>query len=377
MKVRWICAVCFLLAFWVPANAFASHTWIYQNATSFVVSPVTVSSGVSSLTLNHISPTTDISSIILSPPQDILSLRLLSVDDTSAQLKIDFAKPFTSTQKLMLTYLMHGLSWSPSHTLQLSKNGQSVLTSWATLVNHTQAKIGPTHLSLVEGRVNTNGGIIPRAQMMESADMASKGLPSSDGGYYRVYDVGPNLSIEKGEALRVQLLSPFQTTGTQTLICRNYIYSSRQTRSSKSSISIQVALNDTAKESLPAGPVQVYQEIGDTVMWMGTSSLENILPGKKVSFTIGQPVDIEITQSQSNYLAPTATTKARYTYQIQNSRDESVTITFVENFNTPWSIPASSVPYHTSDASSATFSVTIPAQTTSAFWYDVTLQKGK
>ncbi len=274
----------------------------------------------------------------------------------------------SATETVELRYLSEGLNWSAHYSATLSRDrSELTLKSWVSLENSSGLDLKDVTLRLLAGEVSRE----EKSQLMAMAEDASgRGSDSSQfqsraAFEYQLYTLGRPADLPDGETVRQAFLPPLSVEPTV-----DYIYDGE--RRDGVQVWVETSNDNEASKALPAGPVRMYQEREGGSLFIGEDRMSATPVGETIRLFAGQAFDLrgEHVQRDRERLGER---QFRETYEITlaNRKSEEVTIEVREHMRGDWTITRSSLPFEKLDAQTATFDVTVPADSQTTFAYTV------
>jgi hypothetical protein len=127
---------------------------------------------------------------------------------------------------------------------------------------------------------------------------------------------------------------------------------------------------------IPQGVVRVYKRDRDgAAQFLGEDRVEHTPKDEKLEFTVGSAFDITSRRAQTDFkrLAESAY-EAAFSIELSNHKDEAIDVAVEEGLAGDWNILESSLPYTKKDASTAAFTVPVPANGKTTLTYRVRVQ---
>ncbi len=114
---------------------------------------------------------------------------------------------------------------------------------------------------------------------------------------------------------------------------------------------------------LPKGVVRVYKrDSAGTAQFVGSDTIAHTPKGETVRLHLGDSFDLTATRKQTDYRAvDDRTYESAYQIVLRNAKPSAETVQVVEPIPGDWTILQSSAPYQKSSASTATWSLRVPA----------------
>jgi len=281
-------------------------------------------------------------------------------------LRMDSAS--SGTQTVELRYLSEGLNWSAHYSATLSRDrSELTIKSWVSLENSSGLDLTDVTLRLLAGEVSRE----QKGQLMAMAEDASaRGAGSSQfqgqaAFEYQLYTLGRPADLPDGATVRQAFLPPLSVEPTV-----DYVYDGEHRDGVQ--VWVETSNDNEASKALPAGPVRLYQQREGGSLFIGEDRMSATPVGETIRLFAGQAFDLrgERVQRDRERLGER---QVRETYEITltNRKSEEVTVEVREHMRGDWTITRSSLPFEKLDAQTATFDVTVPADSQTTFAYTV------
>ena len=275
----------------------------------------------------------------------------------------------SGTETVQLRYLSEGLNWSSHYTAELSEDRrQLTLKSWVSLENNSGLDLSDVTLRLLAGQINREAksqGLFAMAEDAEREASAPSGFGVETAFEYQLYTLGRPADLPADESVRQAFLPPMSVAPTV-----EYIYDGE--RRDGVQVWVETTNDNAASKPLPAGPVRMYQQHEGGSLFIGEDRMLSTPVGETIRLYAGQAFDLRGERVQRNR-ERLGERQYRETYEITltNRKIDDVAIEVREHMRGDWAITRSSLPFEKLDAQTATFDVTVPADSQTTFSYTV------
>jgi len=290
-----------------------------------------------------------------------------------------------------LSYLTGGLSWQADYVAELNAaDSQLNLSGWVTLTNESGARYPRARLQLVAGNVNVvQRDIEARAMTKDALPMAMAPAPQAmteealfD---YHLYSLDRPTDIGEKQKKQVALL---QADGVACrkeylLAGHDYYYTAQAGeigRKMKVGVFIEL-INDTASGlgmPIPGGIVRVYKKDGSGFLhFVGEDKVDHTPEKETLRLHLGDAFDVTADKRQTDFKKIEGGGRYNYAFesayslQLNNAKDEQVTVKVREPMPGDWRILDESLPHRKESANTASWQVTVPPKGKTALTYRV------
>ena len=249
--------------------------------------------------------------------------------------------PVGGKRDVLTSYLTEGMSWRADYIVNANADDTKAdIQGWVSVTNNAGTTFEDAKLKLVAGEVHQV--YVPQPRIMydeiveeEAAYAVDKGGFAEESLFeYHLYTLERPSTLKDNQVKQLSLLSADSVPVEKELIFDG-------SRSDK----VQVVLNlENSKEKglgmpLPAGVVRVYKADSDgQLQFLGEDSIDHTPKDEEVEVAVGNAFDVTGTRTQTNYKRVS-----------------------VEHFYGDWEITSSSDKYQKTDAFTAEWKITVPA----------------
>ena len=247
-------------------------------------------------------------------------------------------------QRVELTYLTGGMTWTADYTVLLDKaNTKLDLNGWVTLSNTSGASFQNAQVKLVAGDVNR----IVQPQLVDKATTTAlpTSMPESGGApveqrqffEYQLYEIQRRVTVADNETKQVEFVSGAAVPAHTFFVYEGgtpfygYGYPITDQYYGQSGVTdVQNWLEfSTGEENglgadLPAGRIRVYQEDTDgAALLIGENSIDHTPKGEDVKLYLGNAFDLVGSHTQTNYqLIASNVLEETYEIKLRNRKDD-------------------------------------------------------
>ncbi|WP_404809796.1 DUF4139 domain-containing protein [Methylobacillus caricis] len=294
----------------------------------------------------------------------------------------------TGTQDIELSYLTGGLGWKADYVAQLNPAEDKLdLSGWVTLSNTSGTAYHNARLQLVAGDVNRIQpprpmpmAVMRKNEMMmaDAASMAEESLLE-----YHLYSLDRSTTIAENQTKQVALLSATAVPVRKELVLRgaNYYYQSSQGNLGQK-LKVGVYIEFDNKESarlgmpLPKGIMRVYkQDSQGNAQFIGEDNIDHTAKNETVRLKLGESFDVTADKKQTDFkklpnpAKDNSQFESAYEIVLKNAKKEAITVNVVEPIPGDWKILQQSHPSNKSSSSTASWNISIPAESSTTLTY--------
>jgi hypothetical protein len=289
-------------------------------------------------------------------------------------LVLDVDSRLERAQDLDLSYLTGGLDWHADYVGLVSVAEDRLdLNGLVTLSNTSGTTYRNARLQLVAGSVNVPAR--PSPGMLRSieavAGKSADGFRQENFGDYHLYTLQRPTTIADNQTKQVALLSAHQVPIRKTYELRgesSYYSEAQPDLAQRLHVAVYVAFDNKGGElgvPLPAGIVRLYQrDRSGTSQFLGGDRIDHTPRNETVRLHVGDAFDITARKKQTDFRDLGGTPRlyqSSYQIVLSNAKDVPVEVLVVEPLPGDWQITSESAPHTKSSATTATWTVRIPA----------------
>ena len=304
-------------------------------------------------------------------------------------LVLSLDSPAAAQQSVELSYLTGGLSWQADYVGELGPDEQTLdLTGWVTLENRSGTGYRDAKLQLVAGDVNRVQENMPMAPMADMARaMAAPPPPMQQEALfeYHLYTLTRSTTIADKQSKQVSLLDAPGVSVTKELVIRGDQNGFRRPQgdlAEKLDVDVRLVLtNDEASNlgmPLPEGVVRIYKrDSNGNAQFVGEDRIEHTPKNETVRLKLGSAFDVTAEQRQTDFKKLSGTGPWQYQFEtafevkVRNAKPEPVTVKLQETIPGDWTMLQESVPHEKANASTAVWTLQVPAEGETVLTYRV------
>jgi hypothetical protein len=279
--------------------------------------------------------------------------------------------PTSGKRNLLISYLTGGLSWSANYVVKTSADSTKAdIRSWISIDNKAGITFENAKLKLVAGEIHRVSDMLPMMYLKKSVESSTSYDAVSETPFfeYHLYTLEKPITLINNQAKQISLFSADSVTVQKELVFDSW-------KGDK----VQVVLNMENSEAkglgipIPKGIVRVYQQdLDGQLQFLGEDQINHIPKGEKIKVTIGNAFDVVGKRTQKSFeQISNNVQRTGYEIELNNSKPEAQDVMVVEHFYGDWKIIKSSDKYEKTDASTAEFRVSVPANGTKTISYTV------
>ncbi len=272
---------------------------------------------------------------------------------------------------LVISYLTGGLTWSANYIVKTNADSTKAdIRSWVNIDNKAGTTFENSKLKLVAGDINRVSGSVSMDESSTGAAPAAKGGGFSETTLfeYHLYTLEKPVTLTNNQAKQISLLS-----ADSVPVQKELVFDSWKGDKVQAILNMQNSEANGLGKSLPKGIVRVYQPDSEgQLQLLGEDQIDHTPKGEKIEVTVGNAFDITGKRTQASYQQISNNVdRASYKIELNNSKSEVQNVKVVEHFYGDWNIVSSSDPYEKTDAFTAEFRVSVPANGTKTVTYAV------
>lgn len=272
-----------------------------------------------------------------------------------------------------ISYIAQGLSWKADYVAVLDYDDTALdLEGWITLTNTSGATYPDARLKLVAGDVATLGtpANVPKALGIQATAARAAGEEFQEETFfeYHLYALGRRTTVADRQTKQVALLSAPGVKAT-----KRFIYDPDQAGrwvwqhpSPESAIMVKVEFTNSEEDGLgmplPKGTVRLMKADQDgSLQFIGEDSVDHTPKNEDIQLHVGVAFDLVGEYVHVDQQVRDRGSRDSHRVLLRNHKAEPVTITYVAHLTGEWEILRSTHDYQKVDASTAEFTVTVPA----------------
>jgi hypothetical protein len=289
-------------------------------------------------------------------------------------------------QTVEASYLTDDMSWDADYVLTLAATEKTAdLNGWVTITNNSGTEFRNAQLQLVAGAVNVvqpprpmNGviGGIARAQAVPAPQFAQENISE-----FHLYSLDRRTTLQDKESKQISLLEAanFPIEKHYEVNGQSYYYQNAVApgEPAKEPVEVHLKFNNSQTNSLgmplPAGTMRVYEaDSKGRLQFVGEDHINHTPKDERLDLRIGDAFDIVAERKQTDFQRiDRHTTESAFEITLRNHKSEPVTVEVNEPFGGDWTIEQSAFKYEKTSATSARFTVPVPANGQAVLTYSV------
>ncbi|WP_440945395.1 DUF4139 domain-containing protein [Methanosarcina sp. T3] len=274
--------------------------------------------------------------------------------------------PIAGSRDVLTSYLTGGMNWNADYIVKTNADDTKAdIQGWVSIDNEAGTTYEDARLKLVAGevhRVTVPQTIYYDYEVAEEEGAMYAGAKDSfveeSLFEYHLYTLERTVTLKNNQVKQISLLSADSVPVEKELIF-----------DISKSENVQAVLNlENSKEKglgmpLPAGVVRVYKTDSDgQLQFLGEDSIDHTPKDEEVEVVVGSAFDVTGTRTQTNYdRVSNDVWRESYEIELKNHKSEAQKVRVVEHFYGDWEITTSSDTYEKTDAYTAEWEVTVPA----------------
>ena len=281
-----------------------------------------------------------------------------------------------------LAYLTGGLGWSADYIAELSPDESTIeLKGWVTLTNTSGTAYRNAKLQLVAGNVNQVRQAMDMQMKVATMAAAAPAQPMTEQAMfeYHLYTLDRPTSIEENQTKQVELLTGHGVPVQKEYRFDNVVnsFNARYGEGERVNADVRLIFQNTEAAKLglplPKGIVRVYKaDANGNAIFVGEDAIDHTPKNESVKLVLGQAFDVTARGKQTDFsVIADNVYESGYAIEFKNAKTEPVTVTLSQYFPGDWQVTAESGPHVKADASTANWSVTIPAEGSTTLTYRV------
>jgi hypothetical protein len=301
---------------------------------------------------------------------------------------LDAAK--AGSNKIQLSYLTQGISWTSDYVLTLNQKGAiGDLKGWVTMNNNSGMSYRDAKLKLLAGDVMRAQQ--PRTQFSTrarlGAEMAKASVSEETFSEYHLYTVNRPTTIANNEQKQISLLEGFDIPVKKRLVVdamrgmRNYRPGEGDvgTGDIKPLVQLQF-INDEDSGlgmPLPAGTVKVFQpDSTGSLQMVGEDRIDHTPKKERISLNVGRAFDIRSTRKRTHFEwilsgSRRRGTRESFEIEVRNRKDTAETVEVMERHWGQYRITQKSMDFEQPDSDTIVFMVELKPEEVKTVTYTI------
>ena len=297
-------------------------------------------------------------------------------------LVIDLDSSQDAYETLDLTYLTHGMSWRADYVGVVSADQTRLaLNGLVTLSNTTGESYEDAHLQLVAGNVN----VVEPPQMVDRAlrtigrvtANAAPNVEQENYFEYHLYTLTRPTTVLNDQTKQLTLLSAQGIPIRESLELRgssDYYRNAEPDIGDGLPIGAYLTFENKGGElgiPLPAGIVRLYKnDSRKQLQFLGSDRIDHTPRNETVRLHVGDAFDVTARKKQTDFhFVSPCSTSSSYRFALSNAKNVAQSVLVVEPIPAQWEITQESSSHVKSSASTASWSIRVPADGQSVLTY--------
>lgn len=273
-----------------------------------------------------------------------------------------------------LSYLSGGLSWKADYVAELSGDEAKLdLAGWVTLTNQSGTAYENARLQLVAGDVNrVREDFAPKGALVAMAAPAAREMAREEVFDYHLYTLGQPTTIRDNQTKQVALLSAAAVPVRKEYLLAGqgwYYQGQASDLGQKQKVAVFLEFDNAGGDlgkPLPKGVVRVYKKDSKgNAIFIGEDAIDHTAKNDRLRLKMGNAFDVTATRKQTAFrqLAgrPNPVVETAWRLEVNNAKDQPVTVKVVEPMPGDWEIVSASQPHEKGEAHAAVWQLRVPA----------------
>jgi hypothetical protein len=289
-------------------------------------------------------------------------------------------------QTVEASYLTSDMSWNADYVVTMASTEKTAaLNGWVTVTNNSGAEFRNAQLQLVAGAVNVvrppQGIVAGVPGVMRATAAAAPQFAQENISEYHLYTLDRRTTLQDNESKQISLLevASFPIDKHYEVSGESYYYQNaiQPGEPIKNPVEVHLKFKNSQANSLgmplPEGTMRVYQEDSKgRLQFTGEDHIDHTPKDETLDLHIGNAFDIVSERKQTDYQKiDRRTSEMAFEIRLRNHKSEPVTIEVNEPIGGDWTVEQSSFKYEKTSASSARFTVPVPANSEAVLTYRV------
>lgn len=287
-------------------------------------------------------------------------------------LVLDLESARQGPETLDLSYMTAGLSWRADYIGVMAPGETRMsLTGLVTLTNNSGTSYNDARLQLVAGNVNiaqtAQGSLYGTLRTI--ANVTSMRPSQENFLEYHLYTMPHATDVLDKQTKQLTLLSAHDVPIHKTLELRgyqNYYTSPTPDLGDRLPIGVYVTFENRGGDlgiPLPGGIVRIYKnDSGGLSQFAGSDTIQHTPRNDTVRLNLGQSFDVTARKRQTDFQHVSfCSVNSSYEIMLSNAKSIPQTVDVVELIPNQWQILDENLPHKKTSATTATWSVPVPA----------------
>lgn len=333
--------------------------------------------------------------VLINPTGEITVTKMPEgmVSRPSLVWKLNSAK--AGPNKIELSYLAGGMSWSANYVLSLDGAGKvGDLKGWVSLINNSGTAFNEAKLKLLAGEVNREvryrykERAIPASTAEDMSGFERKGMVEEQFAEYHLYTSPRPVTIANKEAKQVSLLEGSGVPITKKIILDATAGQGRWRPTEEGSVGsgpikplVKIEFRNSEASRLgmplPAGTIKVFQrDSSGSLQMLGEAAIDHTPKEEKLSLAVGRAFDIVGERKRTAFAwltkkKPRDGTRETFEIEVRNRKDSAETVHVIERAWGQWSITKASTKQEKLDANTFQWVVSLKPKEVRKITYTV------
>lgn len=276
-------------------------------------------------------------------------------------------------REVEVTYLSRGFSWRADYVLLLEPSeSKAGLTGWVTLDNTSGGSFRNARLQLVAGDVNRVTPALQKEVMFTAEARAAVPSQFAQESFfeYHLYTLERRTDVMDRQQKQILFFDADGVTVSKgyTLRSMPYVLLSPGYRSGDAEpVEVTLQLKNSKDNGLgqpiPQGIVRVYKRDKEgAAQFLGENQVQHTPKDETLRFSVGRAFDVVSKRTQKDFnRVDEHTVEMAYEVELRNHKEEAVSVDVEESLSGDWKILESSQPHVKKDATTAVFTLAVPA----------------
>jgi hypothetical protein len=297
-------------------------------------------------------------------------------------LVLDVDSAHAADEMLDLSYLTSGMGWSADYVGVVSAdNTRLALTGLVTLSNTSGESYENAHLQLVAGNVN----VAPSANTLRTiarvnsgySAMSSEQVQQENYFEYHLYTLPRPTTILDNQTKQLTLLTARNVPVRETLELRgspDYYRNAEPDIGDRIPVGAYLTFENRGGDlgvPLPGGIVRLYKSDSHRLsQFLGSDQIDHTPKNESVRLHVGDSFDVTARKLQTDFhLESGCVSDSSYRIVLSNAKVLAQDVLVVEPIPSDWQILDENMPHVKSSASTASWTVRVPANARSTLTY--------
>jgi hypothetical protein len=292
-------------------------------------------------------------------------------------LLLDLASARAGDQDVDLAYLSGGLGWHADYVGVLTPDKTHMdLNGLVTLTNTSGTTYPNAHLQLVAGNVNMNNQL-PAGTTADTYSVGNQTVQQENYFEYHLYTLPRTTTIANGQTKQVALLSARNVPIHETLELRGsdvYYSNANADLGAKLPVGAYVTFTNEGGDlgiPLPGGLVRLYaNDSRGMSQFLGSDRIDHTPRNEDVRLHVGDSFDVTANKKQTDFKGLGGCTfESSYDVRVANAKTVPQDVDVVEPIPGEWTILSENVPHRKTSSATATWHLTVPADSNTTLTY--------